>query len=143
MKTIVLLVTCLCLLMGMIISGQLNSPGEVDWGKLNPAFAGAEFVMDKETCVSCHEEYIAAYEKTIHSRIFEHNPKGKLEAANCEACHGPRSIHIEDPDDRFAFSVEQYSIVCLQCHQDGRRMYWHNSMHKTADVGCVSCHSVR
>lgn len=139
---LILFIICLYLLIESPLVGQLNSQDEIDWIKLNPAFEGATFVMDKESCVSCHEEAIEAYDKTTHNRIFEHNPHGKLETANCESCHGPRSIHIDDPDERFAFSVDQYSVVCQQCHQDGRRMYWHNSMHKTADVGCISCHSV-
>jgi DmsE family decaheme c-type cytochrome len=138
MKSIVLLVINLVFLIG--ITGQTQD--DKFWSKLNTAFADAEFVMDKEACISCHEENTETYDKTIHSRIFENNPKGKFEAANCEACHGPRSIHIENPDNRFAFTEDEYSMVCLQCHQDGRRMYWHNSMHKTADVDCVSCHTV-
>jgi DmsE family decaheme c-type cytochrome len=141
MKSTIQLVTSLLFLILPLISFSQTKEDKF-WSKLNPAFAEAEFVMDKEACVNCHEEYIEAYEKTIHSRLFENNPQKRLEAANCEACHGPRSIHIEEPDDRFAFTIDQYSEVCQQCHQDGQRLYWHNSMHKTADVGCVSCHNV-
>jgi DmsE family decaheme c-type cytochrome len=138
MKKIILLSASVLLIIG--VYGQIQP--EKFWSKLNPAFTGAEFVMDQETCFSCHEESAMTYKKTTHSRIFENNPKDKLETLNCETCHGPRSIHIEDPDNRFALSVDGYSEVCQQCHQDGRRMYWHNSMHNASDVGCISCHSV-
>lgn len=116
--------------------------GEVDWAALNPAFAKATYVKDKEVCVGCHAESIEAYKKTVHGRTFQYGPKGVIQARDCEACHGPRSQHVTAPDASLKFSTEQYSTVCLQCHQDGGRMYWQTSQHKTGDVGCVSCHTL-
>jgi DmsE family decaheme c-type cytochrome len=142
MKTLLLLITSIFLLMAIPLSQQLNLQDDAFWVKLKPAFNGAEFVMDKEACIACHEEVTATYEHTIHSRIFQNNPGNKLETADCESCHGPRSLHIEDPDNRFAFTEEQYTVVCQQCHQGGDRMYWHNSLHQASGVGCVSCHTV-
>jgi DmsE family decaheme c-type cytochrome len=139
---LILFIASLSFLIENPVAEQINYKGEVNWVKLNPAFKGAKFVMDTETCATCHEPVMGAYEKTVHDRVFKNDPHGKLESSNCESCHGPRSIHIDEPDKRFAFSEEQYSVVCQQCHQDGNRMYWHNSMHKTADVGCISCHTV-
>ncbi|MEX1277006.1 MAG: DmsE family decaheme c-type cytochrome [Bacteroidota bacterium] len=148
MKNLALILACvslssLFLLIGVPLLGQSNSdPREVDWVKLNPSFKGAAFVRDKEACLTCHQETGEKYLKTTHGRMFGHSPRGTLEAANCESCHGPRSKHLEEPDAALAFSVEQYSAVCMQCHQDGNRMSWQSSLHKTADVGCVSCHTV-
>lgn len=134
---------CLFLLKEGPLWGQ-SGPAvrEVDWVKLNPGFAGATFVSDTETCLICHEETGEKYQKTTHGRIFGHSPRGNLEAADCESCHGPRSKHVEDQDASLAFSVEQYSAVCMQCHQDGNRMYWKTGLHKAAEMGCISCHSV-
>src|SRR3989338_10034541 len=46
--------------------------GEVDWAALNPAFAKAAYVKDKEACVSCHADSIEAYKKTVHGRTFQY-----------------------------------------------------------------------
>ena len=141
MKFETLLVTCSLLLILCKISSSQTLDDKF-WAKLNPAFAEAEFVADKETCLNCHEESTLAYEKTIHGRIFQTNPGNKLETLNCESCHGPRSIHIEDPDNRFALTEEQHSIVCMQCHQEGGRLNWHSSLHQISGVECTSCHNV-
>jgi DmsE family decaheme c-type cytochrome len=115
---------------------------EIDWAALNPGFAKAAYVTDKETCIGCHADSIDAYHKTVHGLTFQHGAKGALQARDCEACHGPRSEHVNAPDDSLKLSTEQYSAVCLQCHQDGGRMHWQNSQHKTGEVGCVSCHTL-
>ena len=115
---------------------------DVAWTDLDSAFVGATFVNDTSTCAECHEEVMVTYGNTAHARVFGHGPHGGLEKSNCESCHGPRSKHVQDPDSSLAFSVAQFSAVCLQCHQDGRRMHWQSSVHKTADIGCVSCHTL-
>jgi DmsE family decaheme c-type cytochrome len=115
---------------------------EIDWAALNPGFAKAAYVTDKETCIGCHADSIDAYHKTVHGLTFQHGAKGALQARDCEACHGPRSEHVNAPDDSLKLSTEQYSAVCLQCHQDGGRMHWQNSQHKTGEGGCVSCHTL-
>ncbi|MBI3003814.1 MAG: hypothetical protein HYY49_00175 [Ignavibacteriales bacterium] len=116
--------------------GQSNSDSRrVDWVKLNPAFEGATFASDKQACIACHEEASQKYHKTTHGRLFGQSPRGDLESSNCEPCHGPRSKHVEEPDSSLALSVEQYSAVCMQCHQGGNRVYWQTSLHKSADLG--------
>ena len=140
---IVLSLLFISMLLSIPSRGQEKSDkGELDWTKLNAAFKGATFVRNTKTCLECHDDVHGKYMETVHGRAFGLNPKGSLEAANCEACHGPRSKHAEEPDQSLKFSVEQYSAVCMQCHQGGERMHWKTSLHKTAEVGCVSCHTV-
>lgn len=140
---IVLSLLFISMLLSMPSRGQKKSgQGELDWVKLNAAFKGATFVGNTKSCLECHEETHEKYMGTAHGRTFELNPKGLLEANNCETCHGPRSKHAEEPDESLKLSVEQYSAVCMQCHQGGERMHWKTSLHKTAEVGCVSCHTV-
>lgn len=71
----------------------------------------------------------------------------------CEACHGPASLHIESPDGA-ALQVERDSEVCIACHQSGdgvavaatNGLIAHGesyedltqSQHRTLD--CVACH---
>ena len=115
---------------------------EINWGGLNPAFADATYVNDKQVCAGCHEETVTAYQHTEHARLFEHGAQGALQTRDCETCHGPRSRHADNPDDGLALTAEQYSAVCLQCHQNGDRLYWQSSLHRTSAVNCISCHVV-
>jgi DmsE family decaheme c-type cytochrome len=132
---------CLTLIGWAVLLGNAKAQ-VVDWKAINPAFAGATYVRDVEVCAGCHEEVMEPYSLTDHGRAFAHGPRNNLEALNCESCHGPRSEHAQNPDDRLALTEEQYELACLQCHQDGSRMYWQGSLHKKTDVNCSSCHLV-
>jgi DmsE family decaheme c-type cytochrome len=116
---------------------------EVQWDSLDPAFRGATFVNDPEVCLGCHEEVHPAYAPTAHARAFRFNPKNALQAADCEACHGPRSIHVDNPEITMplqAMTPAQQASICLQCHQGGDQMHWRTSAH--ADQSCSACHIV-
>lgn len=119
-----------------------GQPGEVDWAKINPAFAKAAFVKSKAACVSCHEDAMKTYAGTTHGGTFQHGAKGALQSLDCEACHGPRSLHVANPDASLKMSAKQYTVACQQCHQGGNRMHWRNSRHQSADVQCTSCHTI-
>lgn len=136
----ILMPVCLLFLLAAIplLAQQNSNRQQVDWAKLNAGFSGATFVGGSAACLACHEETSQKYLETTHGRLFG----GSMKGADCESCHGPRSKHVEEADGSLALSVEQYSVVCMQCHQGGNRMNWHSSLHKSADVGCVSCHTV-
>ena len=116
---------------------------DVDWEALNPAFAGATFVRDAQTCAMCHEEAISAFGETRHAhefRLGKTPPDGE-----CESCHGPRSKHVENPDRQLewaSYGADGQSTVCLQCHEGGDRMGWKAGEHSSSDVSCTSCHYV-
>jgi len=116
-----------------------NKP--VDWVKVNPAFAGATFVNDPETCRTCHEASMDKFAGTKHAHAFGVTPpKG---TGTCETCHGPRSKHIQEPTAELAITkAESQSAVCLQCHEGGARFAWKTGPHQAADVSCTSCHVV-
>lgn len=132
----------LVLLAALLFGAGWVSAKDIEWTALNPAFSEAGLVKDTGSCVDCHEGAIAAYEQTTHGRIFAYGPKGELQARNCEACHGPRSRHLDDPDGGLALSAAAQTEVCLQCHQGGTRIYWQSSAHKSAGIGCADCHTV-
>jgi DmsE family decaheme c-type cytochrome len=118
---------------------------EVHWPSLNPGFEGATFVNDPEVCASCHDDATAHYERTAHAQSLGKNPRTQLEARDCESCHGPRSEHVDSPDDSLSFermTAAQQSSVCLQCHASGQRMHWRSSAHTRSEVSCTSCHTV-
>jgi DmsE family decaheme c-type cytochrome len=113
----------------------------VDWTAADPSLAGATLVGDDKVCAECHDDYLAAYGKTRHSRAFAAGVTG-----SCESCHGPRSLHVDDPE-REAKSWGELgpatqSAVCLQCHDGGSRMHWASTAHSAAAVSCASCHLV-
>lgn len=79
-----------------------------------------------EECLVCHED------------VAGHAPAPAYHA-DCEACHGPGSVHgdSEDPADiRYPSDAD-----CLACH-DSRRSHlaWTGSDHARGDVSCTDCH---
>ncbi|MBI4501575.1 MAG: DmsE family decaheme c-type cytochrome [Gemmatimonadetes bacterium] len=115
----------------------------VDWVALNPAFAGATRVNDREQCTPCHTDVMETFTSTRHARAFRH--ASMPEGGECESCHGPRSKHVEEPNDSLAWSrltARQQSAVCLQCHEGGARLAFKNGPHLSAEVSCTSCHFV-
>ena len=54
-----------------------------------PAFA------DESTCVSCHEDQVAGFNKNAHGKIWA--PKGtQAPQENCTKCHADTSKHLTE-----------------------------------------------
>lgn len=96
-----------------------------------------------DACADCHEEAVALWKTTVHARGYEtlitankqfdlscvschvtgfRKPGGSevvenahLQAVQCEQCHGPGSLHVEDPSPS-NIVLEAPSSVCLNCH---------------------------
>jgi DmsE family decaheme c-type cytochrome len=105
--------------------------------------------LGEQICVGCHQVENSHWTHTLHARIFR-NPRGDLEAASCEACHGPGSAHLTDLTDRsniIAFTRQsQTSIMdqnnqCLMCHEGKSHIYWLGSTHQLNDLACSDCHN--
>jgi DmsE family decaheme c-type cytochrome len=114
----------------------------VDWAALNPAFQGATFVNDPETCRSCHDDAMKTYSHTAHATAFGAKPPAEM--GECESCHGPRSKHVEAPTAELKIDAASgaSSAICLQCHEGGSRFGWKAGPHAANDVTCTSCHTV-
>jgi DmsE family decaheme c-type cytochrome len=111
-----------------------------------PALLPAEeqTYVGMETCVTCHDDMEATLKGTPHGqRGFE--MKSTL---GCEACHGPGSAHVDDPDNdalrpRISTrSADEQSQICLSCHERGRQQMWQGGRHQVRGLACTSCHSV-
>ncbi|HUP62833.1 MAG TPA: DmsE family decaheme c-type cytochrome [Thermoanaerobaculia bacterium] len=130
----------------LFLTGAARAPREVDWVALNPAFKDATFVKDTSTCLGCHEDAMKKYEHTTHARTFKAAARTELDKLGCEACHGPRSKHIEEPTSDLSLdriSPDGRSQICLQCHRAGKnQMHWQASAHSGGAVSCDSCHMV-
>lgn len=101
------------------------------------------FVGD-DLCIECHEGYDTGLADTSHGRAGF----AALSTHGCESCHGPGSLHVDDPDvveNRpliLAKSSEEQTAVCQSCHEGSSQFFWHGGKHETRGLSCLSCHSV-
>lgn len=108
-----------------------------------PKVVVAEYV-GAETCVACHDDVEAHMAETPHgSEAF-----AALAAYGCESCHGPGSLHADDPEvletrpTMARLTPAEQSQACLTCHDDGNQFFWEGSLHDDRGVSCLDCHSV-
>lgn len=108
-----------------------------------PPADGQPGYVGVEACADCHEEAVAQWKTTVHQRGYEtlvaankqfdlscvschvtgfRQPGGsevvenqRLQAVQCEQCHGPASLHVEDPSTT-NIRLEAPISVCLTCH---------------------------
>jgi hypothetical protein len=102
-----------------------------------PGYAGMQ------ACADCHEEAVAFWKTTVHERGYDtlvsankqfdlscvschvtgfRQPGGsevvenhRLQDVQCEQCHGPGSLHVEDPTTA-NIRLSAPISVCLTCH---------------------------
>ncbi|MCC7060883.1 MAG: hypothetical protein IT508_11695, partial [Burkholderiaceae bacterium] len=95
-----------------------------------------------EACLECHSE--------VADALGPHGAPGfgKLSDHGCETCHGPGSLHVEDPDvvanrpTLAGKSADEKSAICQTCHNGRAQFFWSGSTHQTRNVACTDCHSV-
>jgi hypothetical protein len=108
-----------------------------------PPAKGQAGYVGVDACADCHDEAVTMWKSTIHARGYEtlvtankqydlscvschvtgfRQPGGSevvenhhLQAVQCEQCHGPGSLHVEDPSAA-NIRLEAPSSVCLDCH---------------------------
>jgi len=57
--------------------------------------AGGATYVGQDTCLTCHDEAMAAYKDSPHHRAADARTPAATQG--CESCHGPGSQHVEDP----------------------------------------------
>ncbi len=87
------------------------------WTKTRHAGAYATLVDDNKqfdlSCVGCH---VTGFRRPGGSEVVENHD---LQSVQCEQCHGPGSVHVEEPElegKANAISKETPVEVCLECH---------------------------
>lgn len=109
------------------------------------AQAGGTYVGDV-TCLGCHEEERAGYERSPHH--WAKDSRTPAAKQGCETCHGAGSKHTDDPDhvkvvnDFKTMTPAQTSELCASCHNRGEHALWEGSQHERRDVTCTNCHSL-
>jgi len=109
--------------------------------------------VGSEKCRSCHTALYDRWEETVHARwkpSFAAQEKEKEKKIECESCHGPGSLHLEDfSDRRFIVSFgplskdsrDEQNALCIRCHDKGDLYYWNTGGHGRT-LRCVDCHRV-
>ena len=164
-RIILISILALVFLLGMNIDAFAKK--KINWAKVNPMLKGAVSVgmsenPDDETeCLLCHKDYIKAFGKTKHAKVYiAKHGKDKV-GSSCEICHGPMSKHLEetginkksqetlgkDFKAKYVVSFKKISpkaknAICLQCHKKSTLLGWKGSAHEMMDVSCDSCHYV-
>jgi DmsE family decaheme c-type cytochrome len=105
--------------------------------------AAATYV-GSDTCTTCHDTVERQLASTPHgSATF-----GKLAPHGCEACHGPGSVHADDPDTVATqprvdkMPPEVVSATCQSCHSGRAQFFWQGSKHEKRGLTCTTCHTV-
>ena len=97
-----------------------------------------------ETCTTCHDTVEGPLGSTPHgSQAF-----GKLAPHGCETCHGPGSLHVDDPDNEALrprvdkMAPAAVNATCQGCHDGRVQFFWRGSMHDKRGLSCITCHSI-
>jgi DmsE family decaheme c-type cytochrome len=106
--------------------------------------------VGEKTCTQCHVVINEHFSHTVHAKTFRLNPRNELQGRVCEACHGPGSLHTQNPTDhttligftrRWGTAIDVMNGQCLQCHQGGQRIHWTGSIHQSSQLACSDCHN--
>ncbi|HET6385197.1 MAG TPA: cytochrome c3 family protein [Armatimonadota bacterium] len=132
-------------------SGHKNSP-QPDSAPAAGAAAGqntapaekAEFI-GTDACLSCHVDY-KQWLTQPHGR-FLMEPSRTVPGQGCEECHGPGSLHAQNPP-KFIFNPDKAKArvsnnLCLKCHNTQIDQHdWQIGAHALANIRCTDCHKV-
>lgn len=121
----------------LLVSVPAGAQQAVPAGAPVPAYVGMS------TCLECHREQ--GQNSTLHFKAAD--SRTPAATRGCESCHGPGSLHANDPDTavpmRFSSaSAVDASAACTSCHASSSHAFWANSKHDARNVACGSCHSV-
>jgi predicted CXXCH cytochrome family protein len=109
---------------------------------------GAEY-LGPESCAAedCHTAESRYFELTDHASVAiditeEDAEAGQVEG--CETCHGPGSLHVEDPTDKSKIIRANAETACFGCHLDvkGKFMLQHHHPVLEGRMTCSDCHDM-
>ena len=119
--------------------------------------AGGKYV-GLQACRQCHDSQHVQITQESHGQAAD--ARTPFAMNGCESCHGPGEKHIinyaaagdKDPatieSGLIAYAgakaapVEVQNAICMECHQGGAMINWHDSLHEIEEVPCTACHSM-
>ena len=128
-------------------------------GRLDAQYVGTDNCIAK-----CHKHDKLAddFRRSVHGEQV--NPDTSLPLVNCESCHGPGSLAIENIDENVSKYGEKalkcdtsklldlahlppqaQSLICLKCHTTASipiLSHWNASPHALNGVSCFDCHKL-
>ena len=112
-----------------------------------------------DDCLKCHDDdKVMGIFRTVHGKRSD--PRSPFAKLQCEACHGPGSLHIKGQKHSQKSEKEggvmppvvfhphsstptaDQDAACLECHQDAAHVSWQGSEHHQQGVTCSQCHKV-
>ncbi len=123
----------------------------------------AEYIGTDNCLRKCHEKgnehaKLADYfKKSVHAEQIDRNTH--LPLVNCESCHGPGSIAVENIKEVKGkkqcdfeslinlkkLPTEAKNLICIKCHNSAsfpNLALWRGSTHDLAGVACSDCHKL-
>ena len=100
-----------------------------------------------EVCKACHPTQHSQILQESHGQVSDARTPYAMDS--CETCHGPGGKHLSIiKGGLVAFAGDNPSPVaarntmCMQCHQGGSMIQWHDSLHEIEEVACTGCHTM-
>jgi len=135
--SIFLTLICIAGLTGLYLLGTVRGQAEAPKAKPAATFVGSE------TCATCHDEMMGQVKKSPHGLAMI-AVEAKKSGHVCEGCHGPGSLHADDPSAETAaplLKTAKTGAGCFQCHDKKlSRTDWRRSPHSRLDLTCMECH---
>lgn len=103
---------------------------------------GATYAGSK-ACEQCHSDKTGHFSGATHARLGLKD--AKVGDINCEACHGPGSLHVSSGGAPGTIvNPGKNPEACFQCHSDKRGQFSLPYTHPvlSGKMGCVDCHDV-
>lgn len=128
-------------------------------GRFDADYVGTDNCVKK---CHAHQKITDDFRHSVHGEQIR--PETGLPLVNCESCHGPGSLAIENIGDDVAANDRQgvkcdtskfldimnlpapaQALICLKCHSAASTpslAFWNASMHALNDVSCFDCHKL-